>query len=153
MNKQNKSKIKTLTEMKSFSLLFSLKANSCMFWTRPQVYPKVSCIHKMWLPWLIMGSGELQQEVILWKSGGIRVTSLCKWCDFKTVDSSLFWYWHSIKKLNEFLRTGQYVPCHVKSEECSFRYWKFLPDDTVCIKSSNPYVGTLLCCSALCRDG
>lgn len=64
-NKQNKSKIKTLTEMKSFSLLFSLKANSCMFWTRPQVHPKASCIHKMWLPWLIMGSGELQQEVIL----------------------------------------------------------------------------------------
>lgn len=31
MNEQNKSKIKTLTEIKSFILLFSLKANSCMF--------------------------------------------------------------------------------------------------------------------------
>lgn len=67
--------------------------------------------------------------------------------------SSLLWYWHSIKKLNEFLRTGQYILYHVKSEKCGFRYWKFLPDDTVCIKSSSPYVDTLLCCSALCRDG
>lgn len=90
---------------------------------------------------------------ILWIWSGIHVTSLCKLCGFKTVVSSLFWYWHSIKKLNEFLRTGQDVLCHVKSEKCSFRYWKFLPDDTVCIKSSNPYVDTLLCCSALCRDG
>lgn len=49
MTKQNKSKIKMLTVIKSFSLLFSLKANSCMFWSQPQVRSKASRIHKLWL--------------------------------------------------------------------------------------------------------
>lgn len=50
MSKQNKSKIKILTVIKSFSSLFSLKVNSCVFWSQPQVHPKASHIHKMWLP-------------------------------------------------------------------------------------------------------
>lgn len=49
MSKQNKSKIKLLTVIKSFSLILSLKANSCMFWSQPQVHPKASYIHKMCL--------------------------------------------------------------------------------------------------------
>lgn len=64
MHKQNKFKIKTLSEIKSFRLLLYLKTNSCLFAAQPQVHPKASYIHKIWLPLFIMGAAELQQAVI-----------------------------------------------------------------------------------------
>lgn len=42
MHTQNKLKMKTLAEIKSFSLLLYLKTNSHLFWAQPQVPPKAS---------------------------------------------------------------------------------------------------------------
>lgn len=55
MHGQNKLKIKALTEIKSFSFLLGLKTNSCLFGAQPQVQPKASLIHNIWLPLVLDG--------------------------------------------------------------------------------------------------
>lgn len=62
MYRQNKFKVKTLTEIKSFSLLLYLKTNSCLFWAQLWVDPKASI--KFGYLWFLTRAGELQQEVI-----------------------------------------------------------------------------------------